>query len=146
MDTFEDTLLVREGEIMIYVGNDWADDHHDVAITDDSAKPLSQFQISHDSSASQTSRLRSVAWFDLPLMATRGQDKFKAETRSISIMIFTHFPIVSSFQNYSLKAVMGSRSNAPFLKRSMERELMSRVVAFPSTMSSAITFPTAGLC
>jgi transposase len=35
---------------MIYVGIDWADDHHDVAITDDSAKTLSQFQISHDSS------------------------------------------------------------------------------------------------
>lgn len=35
---------------MIYVGIDWADDHHDVAITDDSAKTLSQFQITHDSS------------------------------------------------------------------------------------------------
>lgn len=35
---------------MIYVGIDWADDHHDVAITDDSAQTLSQFQISHDSS------------------------------------------------------------------------------------------------
>jgi transposase len=35
---------------MIYVGIDWADDHHDVAITDDSAETLSKFQISHDSS------------------------------------------------------------------------------------------------
>jgi transposase len=35
---------------MIYVGIDWADDHHDVAITDDSAQTLSTFQISHDSS------------------------------------------------------------------------------------------------
>jgi transposase len=34
---------------MIYVGIDWADDHHDVAITDDSAETLSKFQISHDS-------------------------------------------------------------------------------------------------
>ena len=33
---------------MIYVGIDWADDHHQVAITDDSAETLSQFQISHD--------------------------------------------------------------------------------------------------
>ena len=33
---------------MIYVGIDWADDHHDVAITDDSAERLAQFQISHD--------------------------------------------------------------------------------------------------
>ncbi len=35
---------------MIYVGIDWADDHHEVAITDDSAQTLSQFHISHDSS------------------------------------------------------------------------------------------------
>lgn len=35
---------------MIYVGIDWADDHHDVAITDDSAKTLAQFRISHDTS------------------------------------------------------------------------------------------------
>jgi transposase len=35
---------------MIYVGIDWADDHHDIAITDDSAETLSKFQISHDSS------------------------------------------------------------------------------------------------
>jgi transposase len=35
---------------MIYVGIDWADDHHDVAITDDSAETVSKFQISHDSS------------------------------------------------------------------------------------------------
>jgi transposase len=34
---------------MIYVGIDWADDHHDVAITDDSAETLFQFQITHDS-------------------------------------------------------------------------------------------------
>jgi len=34
---------------MIYVGIDWADDHHDVALTDDSAETLSQFQITHDS-------------------------------------------------------------------------------------------------
>jgi transposase len=32
---------------MIYVGIDWADDHHDVLITDDSAKTLNQFQINH---------------------------------------------------------------------------------------------------
>ena len=34
---------------MIYVGIDWADDHHDVAITDDSATTFAQFQIAHDS-------------------------------------------------------------------------------------------------
>ena len=32
---------------MIYVGIDWADDHHDIVITDDSAKTLNQFQIDH---------------------------------------------------------------------------------------------------
>ncbi|BBO17317.1 conserved hypothetical protein [Candidatus Brocadia pituitae] len=32
---------------MIYVGIDWADDHHDVVITDDSAKTLDQFRIGH---------------------------------------------------------------------------------------------------
>ena len=32
---------------MLYVGIDWADDHHDVCLTDDSAKTLAQFQISH---------------------------------------------------------------------------------------------------
>lgn len=34
-------------EQMIYVGIDWADDHHDIAITDDSAKTLDQFRIDH---------------------------------------------------------------------------------------------------
>jgi transposase len=34
---------------MIYVGIDWADDHHDVAITDDSAKTRAAFQIAHSS-------------------------------------------------------------------------------------------------
>jgi hypothetical protein len=32
---------------MIYVGIDWADDYHDIVITDDSAKTLNQFQIDH---------------------------------------------------------------------------------------------------
>jgi len=32
---------------MIYVGIDWADDHHDIVITDDSAKTLNQFRINH---------------------------------------------------------------------------------------------------
>lgn len=32
---------------IIYVGIDWADDHHDILITDDSAKTLNQFQINH---------------------------------------------------------------------------------------------------
>ena len=32
---------------MIYVGIDWADDHHDIVITDDSAKTLDQFRIDH---------------------------------------------------------------------------------------------------
>jgi transposase len=32
---------------MIYVGIDWADDHHDIFITDDSAKTLDQFRIDH---------------------------------------------------------------------------------------------------
>src|SRR3972149_2551656 len=32
---------------MIYVGIDWADDHHDILITDDSAKTLDQFRIDH---------------------------------------------------------------------------------------------------
>ena len=32
---------------MIYVGIDWADDHHDILITDDSAKTLEQFRIDH---------------------------------------------------------------------------------------------------
>jgi len=41
---------IQGGVIMIYVGIDWADNHHDVAITDDSAETLSRFQISHDSS------------------------------------------------------------------------------------------------
>jgi transposase len=31
----------------IYVGIDWADDHHDVYITDDSAKPLDRFTVAH---------------------------------------------------------------------------------------------------
>jgi len=35
---------------MLYVGIDWADDHHDVAITDDSAETLAEFQVSHDTS------------------------------------------------------------------------------------------------
>ena len=34
-------------QTMIYVGIDWADDHHDIVITDDSAKTLNQFQIDH---------------------------------------------------------------------------------------------------
>ncbi len=33
---------------MIYVGIDWADDHHDVHITNDTTKTLDKFQISHD--------------------------------------------------------------------------------------------------
>ncbi|QOJ05054.1 MAG: transposase [Planctomycetia bacterium] len=32
---------------MLYVGIDWADDHHDIVITDDSAKTLDQFRIDH---------------------------------------------------------------------------------------------------
>jgi transposase len=32
---------------MLYVGIDWADDHHDVCVTDDTATTLAQFQISH---------------------------------------------------------------------------------------------------
>ena len=32
---------------MIYVGIDWADDHHDIFVTDDSAKTLDQFRIDH---------------------------------------------------------------------------------------------------
>lgn len=32
---------------MLYVGIDWADDHHDVCLTDDSAQTLAQFQIPH---------------------------------------------------------------------------------------------------
>lgn len=47
---------------------------------------------------------------------------------------------------YSLKAVMGSRINSPFSKRSMKRGAISIVWAFPWTISSAITLPTAGLC
>lgn len=34
----------------IYVGIDWADDHHDVHVTDDSAKPLDSFTIAHSHS------------------------------------------------------------------------------------------------
>ncbi|MBF8278227.1 MAG: putative transposase [Candidatus Brocadiaceae bacterium] len=34
-------------QIMIYVGIDWADDHHDIHITDDSAKILEEFRIDH---------------------------------------------------------------------------------------------------
>jgi len=33
---------------MVYVGIDWADDHHDVHITNDTTKILAKFQISHD--------------------------------------------------------------------------------------------------
>ncbi|MBZ0110180.1 MAG: IS110 family transposase, partial [Candidatus Scalindua rubra] len=33
---------------MVYVGIDWADDHHDVHITNDTTKLLAKFQISHD--------------------------------------------------------------------------------------------------
>lgn len=50
---------------MIYVGIDWADDHHDVAITDDSAQTLSKFQISHDSSGF-TKLHAQLASFQLP--------------------------------------------------------------------------------
>lgn len=32
---------------MLYVGIDWANDHHDIVITDDSAKTLDQFRIDH---------------------------------------------------------------------------------------------------
>ncbi len=32
---------------MIYVGIDWADEHHDIVITDDSANTLDQFRIDH---------------------------------------------------------------------------------------------------
>lgn len=58
-------MVVRGGETMIYVGIDWADDHHDVAITDDSAKTLSEFQISHDSSGFTVLHDRLAA-FKLP--------------------------------------------------------------------------------
>jgi len=54
MEQSKSTTNVQGGEIMIYVGIDWADDHHDVAITDDSAKTLAQFQISHDHSGFAT--------------------------------------------------------------------------------------------
>jgi hypothetical protein len=50
---------------MIYVGIDWADDHHDVAITDDSAETLSKFQISHDSFGF-TKLHTQLATFQLP--------------------------------------------------------------------------------
>lgn len=50
---------------MIYVGIDWADDHHDVAITDDSAQTLSKFQISHDSPGF-TKLHAQLASFQLP--------------------------------------------------------------------------------
>lgn len=33
---------------MVYVGIDWADEHHDVHITNDTTKILAKFQISHD--------------------------------------------------------------------------------------------------
>ena len=33
---------------MLYVGIDWADDHHGVCFTDDTAITLTQFQITHD--------------------------------------------------------------------------------------------------
>ena len=33
---------------MLYVGIDWADDHHDVCFTDDTATTLTQFQIAHN--------------------------------------------------------------------------------------------------
>ncbi len=33
---------------MIYVGIDWADDHHEIHITNDTAKTLAKFQIPHD--------------------------------------------------------------------------------------------------
>ena len=32
---------------MLYVGIDWADDHHDVCLTDDTATTLAEFQIAH---------------------------------------------------------------------------------------------------
>jgi len=31
----------------VYIGIDWADDHHDVHVTDDSAAPLDSFSIPH---------------------------------------------------------------------------------------------------
>ncbi|OQY97590.1 MAG: hypothetical protein B6D35_14790, partial [Candidatus Brocadia sp. UTAMX2] len=34
-------------QTMLYVGIDWADDHHDIVITDDSAQTLDQFRIDH---------------------------------------------------------------------------------------------------
>lgn len=37
----------------IYVGIDWADDHHDVHITNDSARPLDNFTVSHSYSGMQ---------------------------------------------------------------------------------------------
>ena len=33
---------------MLYVGIDWADDHHDICCTDDTATTLAQFQIAHN--------------------------------------------------------------------------------------------------
>ena len=66
MGKSKSTTIVRGGEIMIYVGIDWADDHHDVAITDDSAKTLSQFQISHDSSGFATLHARLASFKQPP--------------------------------------------------------------------------------
>lgn len=50
---------------MIYVGIDWSDDHHDVAITDDSAETLAAFTISHDSEGFAQLHNR-LASFQLP--------------------------------------------------------------------------------
>ncbi len=65
---------------------------------------------------------------------------------SMSTHFLTLRQVVFETTFYSLKAVMGSRINSPLSKRSMEREEMSIVFAFPSRISSEITLPTAGLC
>lgn len=47
---------------MLYIGIDWADDHHDVAATDDTAKELAKFKIEHNQDGFDKlhSRLRAL--------------------------------------------------------------------------------------
>ncbi len=51
---------------VIYVGIDWADDHHDVHITDTAAKPLDTFVISHNQQGLEELGQRLRRWTGKP--------------------------------------------------------------------------------
>jgi transposase len=45
---------------MLYVGMDWANDHHDVCLTDDSSQTLAAFRIGHDSEGFERACIASL--------------------------------------------------------------------------------------